>query len=333
MVDRPLVVITDSPWEDNSVERGILEEGGVQVIRSRCQTEQEVIEASQDADALLVGWAPITESVIKSLRRCRLVMRYGTGFDNIDLAAATRAGIAVAINADYCVEEVATHAFALLLACHRQLGVLQASVRSGEWDPLHVLLPCPPLSQQTVGVVGFGRIGRRFASMIRPLAKQVLVHDPLFNESETDSTANFVSFDRLLSGSDYISIHVPLSDSTRHLFNGEAIHQMRKGAYLINCARGAIVDENALLDSLQQNHLAGAALDVFSKEPLPAEHPLRNFPRVIITPHAAWYSTEADYQLHANPARNILRFFRAEPIALLKRPHERADENDASVRD
>jgi D-3-phosphoglycerate dehydrogenase len=321
------VVITDCPWEDNSVERKILEESGVQVTRAQCTTAREVIAVSKDADALLVGWAPITREVIGRLSRCRLLMRYGTGYDNIDLDAATRSGIAVAINADYCLEEVATHAFALLLSCHRQLGALEDAVRNGRWDPLCELLPCPPLSQQTVGILGFGRIGRHLARIVRPLTERVFVHDPLFSGwAGADPPAQFVSFDQLLAESDYISIHVPLTPDTHHLFRRETIARMKRGAYLINCARGPIVDEEALVESLRQNHLAGAALDVFSKEPLSADHPLRSFPRVVITPHAAWYSTRADHQLRANPAHNVLRFFRGEPIPLLNRPTTRGTE-------
>ena len=323
--DQLNVVITDCPWEDNSVERRILEDSGAQVTRAQCTTPREVIEASKDADALLVGWAPITREVIGCLRRCRLLMRYGTGYDNIDLDAASHAGIAVAINAEYCLEEVATHAFALLLACHRQLGALQDSVRNGRWDPLEALIPFPPLSQQTVGVLGFGRIGRRFAAMVRPLVKQLLVHDPFVSEWTGDPSVQIVSFDRLLAESDYISIHVPLTANTHSLFRSETIARMKKGAYLINCARGTIVEEEALVASLRQNHLAGAALDVFSKEPLPADHPLRSFPRVIITPHAAWYSEQADHLLRANPAHNILRFFRGESISLVNNPATRGD--------
>jgi D-3-phosphoglycerate dehydrogenase len=315
------VVITDCSWKDDSVERKILEEGGVRVARAQCTTPLQVTAVAKDADALLVGWAPITKEVIASLGRCRLLMRYGTGYDNIDVSAATRAGIAVAINADYCLEEVATHAFALLLACRQQLGALQDSVRKGGWNPLEVLLPCPPLSKQTVGILGFGRIGRYLAAMVRPLVQQVLVYDPLFSEPPgPDSPAQFVSLDRLLAESDYISIHAPLTADTHHLFNQATMDRMKKGSYLINCARGPIVDDQDLVESLRKHHLAGAALDVFSEEPLPADHPLRSFPGVIITPHAAWYSTQADYLLRANPARNILRFFRGESIPLVNRP-------------
>jgi len=157
--------------------------------------------------------------------------------------------------------------------------------------------------------------------MIQPLAKQVLVHDPMFSGTRPeDIPVEFVSFERLLAESDYVSIHVPLGPQTHHLFNAQTIAQMKKGAYLINCARGPIIDEQALVDSLRDSHLAGAGLDVFSKEPLPMDHPLRSFPRVIITPHAAWYSTRADHLLRANPARNILRFFRGQLISLLNTP-------------
>jgi D-3-phosphoglycerate dehydrogenase len=315
------VVITDCSWEDDSVERKILEDAGAHVTRTQCTTPQEVIDAAKDADALLVGWAPITSEVIATLSRCRILMRYGTGYDNIDVEAATRAGIAVAVNADYCVEEVATHALALLLACHRQLGALQESVRRGAWNPLETLLPYPPLSEQTVGILGFGRIGQHAARMIQPLVKQVLVHDPLFSGTRPAGLpVEFVSFERLLAESDYVSVHVPLGPQTHHLFDAQTIAQMKKGSYLINCARGPIIDEQALVDSLRNNHLAGAGLDVFSKEPLPMDHPLRSFSRVIITPHAAWYSTRADHLLRANPARNILHFFCGQPIPLLNTP-------------
>jgi len=317
------VVITDCPWEDNSVERAILEAGGVRVARAQCTSPEEVIAVARDADALLVGWAPITREVIQALKRCRLLMRYGAGYNNIDIEAATQAGIQVAINAEYCVEEVATHGLALLLACHRQLGALAEAVKRGIWDPLATVLPMPALSQQTVGVVGCGKIGRRFAGMVRPLVQRVLVYDPAFL-GQAGGAMDFVLFDQLLAESDYISIHAPLVPETQHMFRRQTLAKMKKGAYLINCARGPLVDEEALVEALQEGHLAGAALDVFSVEPLPMAHPLRTFPRVIITPHAAWYSTRAEYLLHAIPAQSVLRFLRGEPIPVVNNPVPRA---------
>ena len=316
------VVITDSPWTDNSVELQILEEGGAQVTRAHCKTSSDVVHACGEADALLVGWAPITRDAIAHLNKCRLMMRYGTGYDNIDIAAATEAGIAVAINADYCVEEVSVHAFTLLLACHRQLAALRDAVQGGEWDPLQILLPCRPISEQTVGVLGYGRIGRRFAELASSVAKRVLIHDPAIIHGTAGGNDSFVSFDRLLAESDYISIHIPLSDASQNLFGRAVFARMKKGSYLINCSRGAIVDEEALLDALERGQLAGAALDVFAKEPLPLNHPLRKSPQVMVTPHSAWYSTRAEYLLRANPANNILRYLRGESIPLVNNPKQ-----------
>jgi D-3-phosphoglycerate dehydrogenase len=317
------VVITDCPWADNSIEKEILETGGISVARCQCTLVEEVIAVGKDADALLVGWAPITREVIQALTRCRLIMRYGTGYNNIDVEAATQAGIQVAINAEYCVEEVATHALTLLLACHRQLSALTEAVSRGVWDPLAIFLPTPPLSEQTVGIVGYGKIGQCFAGMVRHLARQVLIYDPLFMQ-QMDEARKFAPFDQVLRECDYISIHAPLTPETRHMFSRQSIAEMKKGAYLINCARGPLVDEEALVEALREGHLGGAGLDVFSVEPLPMDHPLRTSPRVIITPHVAWYSTRAEYLLRALPAKNILRFLRGEQIPVVNDPVPRS---------
>ena len=230
----------------------------------------------------------------------------------------------MAINADYCVDEVATHALALILACHRQLGVLTDSVRSGNWDSMAVMRPTPPLRSQTVGILGLGRIGRRLLDMVRPLVARVLGHDPLLEaRGETLPGLEWASLGGLLAESDYISIHVPLNTHTRHLLNADTLGRLKSSCYLINCARGPIIDEEALVDALRSGRLAGAALDVFAQEPLPAEHPLRGFANVTITPHAAWYSTEADYRLRANPAEMVVKYLRGEPIPLLNEPARR----------
>lgn len=318
------VVITDCPWQDVSVERSILEKAGASVRAANCSTPEDVLEAGRDADALLVGWAPIPRHVIRQLTRCRLIARYGAGYDNIDVGAATDAGIGVTINADYCIDEVATHALALVLACHRQLGPLTHGVRSGTWDPFAVMRPMRPLRELALGILGFGRIGRRLAEMALPLVGRVLVHDPFAPPGLTsDPRYNVVTAAGLFSESDFVSIHAPLTTGTRHFVGEELIGRMKPGAYLINCARGPIVDETALIAALREGRIAGAGLDVFEVEPLPPDHPLRTFPGVIITPHAAWYSQEADYRLRANPAETIVRFFAGEPVAFVNSPAAR----------
>jgi D-3-phosphoglycerate dehydrogenase len=247
------VVITDCSWEDNSIERGIIQEIGAETVRAQCSTPEEVIAAAKDADALLVGWAPINRKAISELRRCRFMMRFGVGYDNIDVTAASEAGIAVANNPDYCVEEVATHAVSFLLACHRQLAPLMNSVRSGKWDPLAVMWPTPQLREQTAGLLGLGRIGRRVAEMVASLVKRVLVCDPVVQNSGTRLPGvDFVSFDELLRESDYLSIHVPGTDQTHHLFSDENLSKMKPASYLINCSRGTIVDEPALVRARRQ---------------------------------------------------------------------------------
>jgi D-3-phosphoglycerate dehydrogenase len=315
------VVITDCSWDDNTVERTILAQVGAHVSRAQCTTPEEVVSACRDADALLVGWAPVNAEVIIRLKKCRLMVRYGTGYNNIDIDAASRAGIAVAINADYCVEEVATHAFALLLACHRQLAPLTDSVRRGVWDPLAVMAPMQPLSRSTVGVLGYGRIGRRFAQMAAAVASRILICDPFVSSADRlPAGCQVASFGELLGEADFISIHVPLTSETERLFGVDTLAKMKPGAYLINCSRGPIVDENALAEALRAGRIGGAALDVFTQEPLPMDHPLRGFSNVIITPHAAWFSSQSNHLLRANPAEMIVRFFRGESIPLVNGP-------------
>lgn len=314
------VVITDCPWEDVSIERGVLSEIGATLERFECKTPEEVIDAARDAHALLVGWAPVDRRVIQSLRHCAIIVRYGTGYDNVDVEAATEAGIGVANNPDYCVEEVATHSLALLLACHRQLLPLSRDVAKGVWDPMLSMKPMPRLSSQTLGIVGFGRMGGRLAAMAAPLMKRVLVYDPYL--SDAGEGVELAALDEVLSESDYISIHAPLADVTHHLFNKERLAQMKPSAYLINCSRGPIVDTEALVAALESGRLGGAALDVFEEEPLPDEHPLRDLWNVIITPHAAWFSAMADHDLRANPARKVRDYLLGNPVSLLNKPRK-----------
>lgn len=312
------VVITDCPWEDISVEREILQSVGTEVERFQCSTPDQTIAAAKGADALLVGWAPIDRKVIQSLSKCRIMVRYGAGYNNIDVEAATEAGIAVANNPDYCIDEVAIHALALLLACHRQLGPLTVAVRNGIWDPMKTMKPMPRLSEQVVGIVGYGRMGRRFASLVRPLVSRVLVYDPFV--AANDTGVEFAPLENVLAASDYVSVHAPLNDKTRHLIGKEALSQMKLSAFLINCSRGEIVDEQALVQALEGARLGGAALDVFEKEPLAVDHPLRSLPNVLITPHVAWFSSTADYELRARPARMITNYLQGLAVPLLNSP-------------
>jgi D-3-phosphoglycerate dehydrogenase len=302
------VVITDCQMPDSGIERSILAEIGAEVVRAACKTPQDVIDAASDADALMVQKAPITAEVIGRLRQCRIISRYGIGLDGIDVEAAKARGIAVKANSDYCIREVAEHALALLLACARRLGPAMAAGKTGNWNKRSFMKPLVNLSEQTLGIVGFGRIGKQLAELARPLVTRIVVFDPFVSATlETE----MVSFDELLAVSDFISLHCPLTEGTTGLFNERALQKMKATAWLINVARGPLVDEGALLQALADGTIAGAALDVFHTEPLSTTHPLLALPNVLATPHVAWYSERAYHLLQENTARAVVDYLRS----------------------
>jgi D-3-phosphoglycerate dehydrogenase / 2-oxoglutarate reductase len=301
------VVITDCLMPDTGIERAILAEIGAEVIRAACKTPQDVIDVARDADALMVQRAPINAEVIGHLDRCRIISRYGIGLDGIDVAAATARGIAVVANSDYCIREVAEHALALLLACARRLGPAMAAARAGNWNKRSFMKPLVNLSGQTLGIVGFGRIGRQLAELAAPLVARIVVFDPFVTASPH---ADILTFDELLSVADFISLHCPLTGGTKDLFGEQVFRKMKPTAWLINVARGQIVNEAALLKALEDGAIAGAALDVFVTEPLDTGHPLLALPNVIATPHVAWYSERAYHLLQENTARAVMDYLR-----------------------
>ena len=315
------VVLTDGPFSDTSIEEEILGQIGATLTRAPGSSVSEIAALAADADALLVCWANIPAELIRQLKRCRYIALYTAGFNNVDLAAATEAGIAVSNNPGYCIEEVAAHSLALLLACHRRLFILESHVKSGVWAPVASMQPTPALREQTVGILGYGRNGRQLAEWVAPLCGRVIAHSKDPELSAQDALpAEVVSLDQLLRESDYISIHLPLNESTRHLLGREEFAKMKPTAYLINTSRGLILAEDALLAALRARQIAGAALDVFTTEPLPPDHPFRTMPNVIITPHVAWYSARSEYRLHANAPRAIVDFFQGRPVKLLNQP-------------
>lgn len=316
----PLVVITDSDLPGDEAER-ILGAAGLRVRRASCRNAEEVVEAARDATALLVQWAPVTASVLDRLDRLRFVSRLGIGHDMIDVAAATARGVAVANTPDYCVQEVAAHTIAMVMALARRLPVLDRAVRDGRWsatgDGAGALRP----SRATVAVVGFGRIGSLAAAHAAALGFRVVVHDPNVGEAAVRAAGHEpVELDEALAAADVVTLHVPLTDRTRHLLNGAAIARMRPGALIVNTCRGGLIDEAALAGALASGRVAGAALDVFEEEPLPAGSPLRTAPGVLLTPHAAWYSPDSLAELPRRAARQIADFLRGGPVPSIVNP-------------
>ncbi|BCX02616.1 MAG: D-isomer specific 2-hydroxyacid dehydrogenase family protein [Candidatus Roseilinea sp.] len=309
------VVITDHAFPSLDPERAVLRDLAEVVDRSPLRTEDDVIQAAQDADALIIGFVPITARVMDALPRLRCVVRYGVGYETIDVPAAVARGIQVANVPDYCIPEVADHAMALLLALARKVIPLDASMRRGEWATLKTAKPVHRIEGRTLGLIGMGRIGSAVARRALGFGMRVIVHDKYLSPERAQAAgATWVDLDALLHEADFISIHTPLTPETHHLINAEAIGKMKPGAYLINVARGAIVDTPALAEALRAGRIAGAALDVFEQEPLPADHPIRNAPNTILHPHAAWYSEEAMIQLQINAAEEVARALRGEPL-------------------
>lgn len=318
---RPLVVITDERHGSIAEEEAVFGPLGAELRVAACRSEREVALACAEADAVLLNMAPMGAAAIGALRRCKVISRYGVGLDNVDLAAAAARGIAVRAVPGYCDHEVAEHALALLLALSRGVGARDAAVKSGAWN-----LPWPQRSLRggTIGVLGFGGSGRAFARKVMALEPaRVLVWSPRVDRARVDAElgaaaaaygveARAADLDEALAASDALSLHLKLCDDTRGFMDAARLDKMKRGAFLINCARGALVDEGALAAALAEGRLAGAGLDVFIAEP-PTGSPLLALPGVVVTDHTAYRSDRSLAELKRRCALNA-----AEALGLAK---------------
>ena len=300
-----VVVITDCDHDTVDPERAVLDGHDVELRRLQCRTPEEVAAQAGDADVLINQYVPITAEVLEALPRCRLVVRYGVGVDNVDVEAAAARGVWVANVPDYGRDEVADHTLALALAVLRGVAVLDRAVHAGRWD-LEAARPLRRLGTLTYGVVGCGAIGTAVGRRAAELGMRVLGYDVAGVPSQPPIER--VPLEELLSGSDLVSLHAALTRESHHLIGADALARMRPTAFLVNTARGGLVDGAALLAALDAGTLAGAALDVLEAEP-PDEvgWRLARHPRVVATPHAAWYSEEAFHTLKTEVAREALR--------------------------
>lgn len=307
-----LVVVTDSVFPTLEPARRVLSQIGAELRLAEAPDPSAVAAAAREADALMVTYAPIPAELIRQLRRCRIIARFGIGVDNVDVAAATQAGIVVTNVPDYCIDEVSDHALAMLLALARRLVQADRSVRAGAWS-VSALAPIHRLRGRTLGLVGFGKIARALAQKARALGLEVLAYDPYLSREFVEAQgARPVGFEELLQRSDFISIHVPLTPETRHLFDDAAFQKVKPGACLINTARGPIVDEGALIRALESGRLAGAALDVLEQEPPRPDSPLLRREDVILTPHSAFYSEESLVELQTKAAEEVVRVLQGQ---------------------
>jgi len=284
------------------LEEKALAEVGAELIKVDWETEGDLVRICSDPDvvAVLIGPdAPITKRVIDAAPNLKILSRLGIGVNNIDVEAATARGVPVSVVLDYCISEVSDHAMAFILAFARRIMPLSQVVKAGHWtaersDIPTTRTPMFRLSKVTLGIVGVGQIGGSLASKARAFGMRVIAYDPYLSKDKLDKLdIELVDFNRLLCESDFISLHAPLTEETKHMFNIEAFKRMKRTAYLINNARGGLVDERALYTALKEGYIAGAGLDVTDPEPPKADNPLLNLDNVFITGHSSWYSEES----------------------------------------
>jgi D-3-phosphoglycerate dehydrogenase len=291
-------------------EEAILKEAGASLVYGDAKNETELIELTRDADAIINYLAKVTARVINSLERCQVIVRRGIGYDSVDVSAATAKGIPVVNVPEYCTDEVADHAMALLLSTARKVITGREQTKSGGWN-FKELLPIPALKDSTLGLVGFGKIPRAVAARARCFGFKIQTSDPFIPvELAAEHGVDLVSLDELLASSDFISIHAPLTNDTHGMISKREFALMKPSAVLINTARGPVVDEAALIEALKKKQITFAALDVVTQEPPAADNPLRQLHNVTLTPHIAWYSERSAQVLGEKVGREIVRVFK-----------------------
>ena len=314
-MSRSLIAVTDSPFPSLDPAIAALSRVDHELRMAKSASADDILAVARDADAVLVTYAKLPGELLKELKRCKVIGRFGLGVDNIDIPAAAQLGITVTYVPDYCVHEVSDHAMALLLALARKIPFSNQLVQSGRWE-MPAIVPLRRLEGQVLGLIGFGNIPRALAPKAKAFGLKVITYDPYVSADVAKALGvETTSFEDLLGRSDFVSVHAPLLPATRGLMNSAAFAKMKKGAFLVNTSRGPLVDETALVAALDTGHLAGAALDVATVEPLAKDSPLLGRDNVILTPHTAFYSVEALEELQTKCATDVARALLGEAPA------------------
>lgn len=313
------VVFADYDYPSIDIELKQLEQLDAEITEGQCKTEEELIKLAKDADGIICQYAPFSAKVINALEKCQVISRYGVGVDNIDIKAATEKGIMVAYVPDYCIEEVSNHAIAMIMNFAREISVFDRGTRKKDWDVM-IAKPIFRLSEQTIGIIGLGRIGSAVAKKLKNLNVKILAYDPYVKK--VIGGVKIVDFPELIEKSDYITIHTPLNEETKHIFNQKIFKQMKKSAYLINTARGGVIDQKALFEALNNKEIKGAALDVLENEP-PDWSEIPQLENLILTPHAAFYSESSFEELKKRTAQAVVDVLQGKSISNLFK-HQKA---------
>lgn len=307
------VIVTDDRHGSYDVEKSVLDSIGAELIVENCVTSDEVLSACRDADAVLCNLAPMPSSVIDGLNSCKVISRYGVGYDNVDVSACTSKGILLCNVPDYCTEEVSDHALALLMACARRVARRDFQVRSGMWNICRKE-PIYRIAGKTIAFLGYGKIARCLHRKTIGLEfKRTLIYDPYIEKSLIAGMGGIESdWKTIFSEADFISVHLPLNDHTRQIIGEAEFGMMKSTAVLINTSRGAVIDESAMVKSLSESKILAAGLDTFETEPLPIDSPLRSLENCVLTDHVGFYSEESLEELKQKAAENICDFFKGK---------------------
>jgi phosphoglycerate dehydrogenase-like enzyme len=302
-------LITDYDFPDVDLEIALCREAGMEVEVAQCRTEDDVIGAARGCQGLLAQYAPIGAKLFAARPEVRIVSRFGAGFDTVDTDAARRKGVWVANSPDYGVGEVAAHALGMALALVRHLPEYDRDVRAGRWHYLSTGELRRPGSL-TLGILGLGRIGKRMAAISRAIFGRIVACDPYIPAGDFPEYVERVDLPALWRESDLVSLHVPLTSQTRGIASAAAFAAMKEGSWLVNTARGPVADLDGVLAALDSGRLRGAGLDVLPKEPPVGDHAVLRHPRVLLSPHAAFYSRQGERELRRKAAQNLIDWAR-----------------------
>lgn len=307
--------VTDYTFPSLDIEEAILRAAGAEVVSGQCRTPESLVPLVADADVVITQFAPLNGEVVTAMTRARAIVRYGIGVDNVDLDAARARGLPVCNVPDYCIDEVADHALAFILALTRQVVPNHLIVRDGRWGLAAPLSRMTALRDLTVGIIGFGRIGREVAARLSLFGCRRLVYDPAVPAARiAEAACEAVPLERLLAESDVVTLHCPSTRETRRMLDRRSIATMKPGAILVNLARGDLVETPALVEALQSGHLGGAAIDVCDPEPIPTDSPLRKMDNVVCSSHIASTSVKAVDALRRTAAEIAAKALRGEPL-------------------
>ena len=306
-------LITDYVWPNIDVEADVLRAADVEPVIAPDTSEDTLASLAADADIIMFCFAKVTPNVLRAAKKCVVASRYGIGVDNIHIPTATELGIVVTNIPDYCMDEVTDHAIGMILALNRRLGPHDTEVKSGGWASVVLDQPMHRTSGATFGILGFGRIGRSIADKVAGFGMNIIAYDPIIEPGQTIDGVEISSFKDVLKRSHFITVHTPLTPETEGMIGPNELAMMMPGSIIVNCARGGIIQEEALADALKSGHLAGAGLDVLEPAPPPEDHPLLSAPNIIITPHTAFFSQASTIELERRTAEEAIRVLNGNP--------------------